>query len=254
MQSLADGQSDNQKWLSNGWLPAFGWTARQFVCAFSPASWRALRAEDVATHFRWMGPGSLPLVTFSAVFIALALTTQATLELDKYRAQDMAGPLIAIGLLRELGPLTCSMAWCAQVAVYLCGETAEFCRGPGCSDDFGTAFLLPRYIAALGAGLCLSAFGLVVGFTAAAAYAPLIGVSSSADFLESARLWIQDKDVGVYFVKLVLINPTVAFFVGCSCGRSIAALTPLALAKTVAALFIVGAIVNYSVSALVYLF
>jgi phospholipid/cholesterol/gamma-HCH transport system permease protein len=254
MQTLAKEQSNNEAFLGPGWLPAFGWTARQFVASFSPTAWRNLRAEDIATQFRWMGPGSLPLITFSAVFIALALTTQATLELDKYQAQDMAGPLIAIGLLRELGPLTCSMAWCAQVAVCLCGETAEVCQSGGGENDFGTTFILPRYLAALAAGLGLSAFGLVIGFTAAAAYAPLIGVSSSADFLETARLSIQDKDICVYFVKLVLINPTLAFLVGCSCGRSAAANTPLSLAKTVAALFIFGAIVNYLVSALTYLF
>jgi phospholipid/cholesterol/gamma-HCH transport system permease protein len=251
MQTLTKEQSNND--ASSGWLPAFGWTARQFVSSFSPTAWRNLRAHDVATHFRWMGPGSLPLVTFSAIFVALALTTQVTLELDKYQAQDMAGPMIAIGLLRELGPLTISMAWSAQVAVCLCGQAAEVYQGGG-ENDFGTTFILPRYLAALAAGLGLSAFGLVIGFSAAAVYAPLVGVSSSADFLETARLSIKDKDVCVYFVKLVLINPTLAFLVGCSCGRSIAALTPLSLAKTVAALFIVGAIVNYFITALTYLF
>jgi len=236
-----------------GWLPSFGWTVRQFILAFSPRSWRNLNLADFSEHFHWMGPGSLPLITFSSIFIALALTTQATIELTKYRAQDMAGPLIAIGLLRELGPLTCSMAWCAQVAVFLSQDTAEFRRAHG-EEDFGTGFILPRYLAALAAGLGLSAFGLVIGFTAAAAYAPLIGVSSSADFLETARLAIKDKDVCVYFTKLVLINPTVAFMVGCSCGKATDDATPLSAARTVAALFIAGAIVNYLVSAVVYLF
>lgn len=253
MHTLTKKQSNNEGSVRSSWLAAFGWTARHLVLSFSPAAWRNLRAADFVRHFRWMGPESLPLITFSAVFISLALTTQATLELDKYKAQDMAGPLIAIGLLRELGALTCSLAWCAQVAVYVCGETAEFCRG-GDADDFGTTFLLPRYLAGLAAGLGLSAVGLAVGFTAAAAYAPLIGVSSSADFLENARLAIQDKDVCVYFFKLVLLNPTIAFLVGCSCGRTFGTASPASLAKTVAALFIFGAVANYIVSALVYMF
>jgi ABC-type transporter Mla maintaining outer membrane lipid asymmetry permease subunit MlaE len=55
------------------------------------------------------GEGSIPLVILSAAFISMALTSQAVLELQRFGAEDLARPLIAVGLLRELGPLTVSI-------------------------------------------------------------------------------------------------------------------------------------------------
>ncbi len=48
-----------------------------------------------------MGPQSLHLVALAAVFVAIALTMQCTLELERYQAQDLAGAVISLGLLRR---------------------------------------------------------------------------------------------------------------------------------------------------------
>ena len=66
----------------------------------------------------------------------------------------------------------------------------------------------------------LGAYGLLFGFLTGAFFAPLLGVTSTADFLESARLMITDKDIAVYFIKLVLVNPSVGVFAFAFCGMA----------------------------------
>jgi ABC-type transporter Mla maintaining outer membrane lipid asymmetry permease subunit MlaE len=209
-------------------LHVFGRAVRLFFDSFTP---RSLRAMDRATfwhYFTVMGLRSLPLISWSSILVSLALTTQVVLEAEKFKAQDMSGAGIAIGLLRELGPLTVGMAWAARTCAYLT-ETA-FAERRKSDQAFSGDFLAPAYLAAVSSALPLAAYGLVLGFSAAALYAPCIGVSSSADFLESARLAIKDKDIAVYLVKLVLINPTIVIFATC-----IASLDPIAPRSSVTA-------------------
>ena len=171
-----------------------------------------------------MGQRSFHFVAFAAVFISIALTVQCVIEMQKYRAQDVSGAVIAIGLLRELGPLTVSLAWCARVSALLGFEASKFV---GSDSEFAHRFVFPNYLAALMVSVPLGAYGLLFGFLTAALVAPMLSVSSTADFLESAKIGIQDKDLFVYFLKLILINPTIGVFAGCSAGR-LAAADPLA--------------------------
>jgi phospholipid/cholesterol/gamma-HCH transport system permease protein len=186
---------------------------RLFFEAFSPSSLRTMEGVMFVHYFSVMGPRSLPLITIGSIFISLALTTQVVLEAQRFNAEDVSGAAIAIGLLRELGPLTVGIAWAGRVAAFLT-ETA-FAERIRSEEGFSGAFLAPAYLAAIAAALPLSAYGLVIGFGSAALFAPLLGVSSSADFMEAARQTIQDKDVGVYILKLAFINPTMVIFATC---------------------------------------
>ena len=210
------------------------------VTAFKPGAFARFDWPLFASKCFWMGPQSIPLVTLSAVFIALTLTLQAVLEMRQLRSQDLSGAVIAIGLLRELGPLTVSMAWAARVTAHVCAEGRNF--GYERSDlEYATQFVLPNLLA----GFLMSIFGLVVGFLSAALFAPTLGVSSTNDFLETARLYIRNKDVAVYFVKLILINPAIAVIIGGAYARDKAEPQRFAVANAVTALFIVGFIFNW---------
>lgn len=183
----------------------FGRSLRVFFGALSPATWGRLSLREIRDYFIYMGPGSLNLVTTSAVFVSIALTTQIVVELQKYGAQSASGALIAVGLLRELGSMTVGMIWASRMSAFLSEDTLTKLEGDVITADF----FATRYIAALCASFPLAVYGMVAGFAAAALYAPLIGVSSMADFLEAGRQAVNMKDLCVYFIKLVLVNPTV---------------------------------------------
>ena len=233
------------------WLEPIGCSVRLFFQALNPRGFRHFDWQLFASKCVWMGPQSLPLITFSAIFIALTLTLQAVLEMRQLRTQDLSGAVIAVGLLRELGPLTVSMAWAARVAAHLCAEGRYF--GHDRSDaEYATQFVLPNYLAGLCMSVPLGLYGLVVGFLTAAVFAPTLGVSSTNDFMETSRLYIQDKDVTTYFVKLILVNPTLAVLVGSAYGRNPGESQRFATANAVTALFIVGFFVNWLVTYMVF--
>ena len=164
-----------------------------------------------------MGLDSFYLVALAAVVVAIALLIQCVIELQKYRVHDLAGAIISIGLLREIGPLTVGLAWCARVSARISEEAYAFTAN-NTELGFAQHFILPRYIAALAMSLPLASYGLVIGFITAALMAPLLSVSTTNDFLESARKALENKDIIVYFLKLTLVFPLVAVFTGSVSG------------------------------------
>src|SRR5579883_3394178 len=81
------------------------------IDAIKAIDWRDFRETCL-----WMGAGSLSFVVFAGIFISWALTLQTISEMNKFNADDLAGSVIAVGLLRELGPLTVSLAWSARTS------------------------------------------------------------------------------------------------------------------------------------------
>ena len=200
------------------WMAPVGRAAKLLFNSLSLESIKGINWGELRYHCKWMGLDSFHFIAVSSLLISVALTIQCVVELQKYQAADISGAAISIGLLRELGPLTISVAWCARVGARI-SEEARNQRSRFDNDrDFARHFLPVRATAALCMSITLGAYGLAVGFITAALYAPMIGVNSSIDFAEAARIAITDKDIFVYFFKLIAINPLVGVFAGCASG------------------------------------
>jgi len=236
------------------WLAPFGRSARLALGLLAPrVSDFSLTWADFKSQCWWMGIKSIPLVTLSAAFVGIALTMATVLELLRYGAVDMSGSVITPLLLRELGPLTISLAWSARVAARLAVEAQAYSGEP--SDIvFAQKFISIRLLAGLIMAVPLSAFGLVVGYSASALFATTIGVSSLSDFLESSRMAVTNRDVAVYMIKLILVNPTIAVFCGSLFGRLCDGTdTAVAPSRAVTAVFLAGYFANTLFSLSVYL-
>lgn len=236
------------------WLAPLGLSIKLFFSAISPGAFRRVRGSEFRKYCRWMGEKSFHLVALAAVFVSIALTIECVIEMRKFGAQDLSGALISIGLLRELGPLTISLAWCARVSALTSNE-ARYYTGNN-AGEFGKTFVCTRYLAALATAFPLSAYGLVIGFVTGALVAPLLSVSSTSDFLESARQNIRNKDLFVYFFKLFLVNPTIGIFAGSAAGwygRGTENRAMPVEANAVTATFLVGYIANFMVTYAAYL-
>jgi len=200
-----------------------------------------------------MGLQSFHFVSLSAAVVSICLTIQCVVELQKFQAQDLSGAVISIGLLREIGPLTISMAWCAMVAARVSEDAKRYYPQYQSDGAFASGFVLPRYVAAIAMSIPLAAYGLLFGFLTGALFAPLIGVTSTADFLDSAREAIKDKDLVVYFLKLGFVNPSVGIFAGCVAGmRAKDPSQPIA-ADAVSATFLTCFALNLAVTSAAYL-
>ncbi|MBS2008294.1 MAG: ABC transporter permease [Cyanobacteria bacterium SZAS TMP-1] len=248
------------------WLSPLGRASKYFILLLMALPGARFSWDEMRPILRWMGPKSFHLVALAAVVVAIALTMQCVLELERYQAQDLAGAVISLGLLREMGPLTVSLAWCARVAALIADQAHNYTmEDPTASDaQFAGDFVLPRYISALAMSVPLGGYGLVIGFITGALFTPLMTLSTTQQFVDSAKTAIQDKDLVVYFLKLILVNPTIGVFAGCVAGRWAAiceqrgtpsggALTVMSpAANAVTALFVCGFAANLIVSLVAY--
>ena len=235
------------------WLSPLGTAVRLFFVCFTLKSLQALRWRDVAAYSHWMGLRSFHFVSLASVVVAMALTIQTTLELKRYQAEDLTGAAIAIGLLRELGPLTISIAWCVRVSALIAEEARNYKHLWQNEEQFAAQFILPRYVAALLMSIPLAGYGLVVGFITAGVVAPLLGVSSLNYFVDSARDAIRDRDIIVYFIKLSAINPLVGAFAGAVCGWKSKDVSEPVAANAVTATYIGCLILNLAITVASYL-
>jgi ABC-type transporter Mla maintaining outer membrane lipid asymmetry permease subunit MlaE len=235
------------------WISPVGTSVRLLFGLFSLQALRQLDRGELRRICLWMGLQSFHFVSLSAALVAIALTIECVVELQKFQAQDLSGAAISIGLLRELGPLTISTGWCVMVSARL-AEEARVHYGQYQNDRaFAQGFILPRYLCALAMSIPLSAYGLVFGFLTGALFAPLIGVTSTTDFLESARQAIRDKDIAVYFVKLIVVNPTVGVLAGCVAGMAAKGRSEPVAAHAVTATFMGCFALNLLVTVAAYL-
>ena len=232
------------------WLTPFGLSVRLLFSALSWPSIRNLSWREIRVHCRWMGLGSFYLVVLSAVVVAIALLLQLVIELQKYRIHDFAGGIISIGLLREIGPLTVGLAWCARIAARVSEDAHSFITHSS-ELELAQKFILPRCVAALLMALPLSTYGLVVGFLTAAFFAPILSVSSTNTFLESAQQVIENKDLIAYFAKLMFVFPFIAVLAGSACGmlkgRSCAPVAMDAVTATFISTFIANLMVTVAI-------
>lgn len=233
------------------WLSPVGQSVKLIMGAFSLQSFKNLSWQDIRSHCRWIGLESFFLVALSAVVVAIAIVLQCVIELQKYHFHDLAGGIIAIGLLREIGPLTIGLAWCSRVAARVSDEAHAYIAHNS-ESEFAHKFVLSRYIAALLMSVPLASYGLVIGFLTGAFIAPLLSVSSTSAFLESAQRVIENKDLVAYFVKLILVFPFVTVFAACACGvLKGKSLRPTAV-DAVTATFISGFVANLMVTIAMY--
>ena len=202
----------------------------------------------------WMGLSSFHFVSLAAATIAIALTIECVQELRHYRAEDLSGAVIAIGLLREIGPLTVSTAWCTTVAGRLVQEGIQeegIARG-GTLDQLRD-FIFTRYLTALLMAFALGSYGLAIGFLTGGFTGFAIGLNSMDDFFESARQAIEFKDLLMYFVKLNFVNPTIGVFCAAQILRGVQLgqveqnfAATRAVAATLLVIFIVNTIITYA--------
>jgi len=233
------------------WLAPLGQTWALVLGAFSIESVLNFSWQEYRKACIWMGLKSFHMVTLSAVFVATALVIQLITELQKYHAQDVAAALISVGLLREIGPLTIGLAWCARVAACISDEAQAY-KISNSGVNFSPTFILPRYLAALTMALPLATYGLLIGFTTGALVSPLIGGCSFWDFLHFGMQAVHDKDLATYFLKLVFVNPTIAVFAACVCGTQMNKVFPVA-SSAVTATFICAFIANLAITIAVFL-
>ena len=199
-------------------LVDIGGSARLFyrLLLLLPASLKRFGLVRDQIHF--LGNYSLAIITVSGLFVGFVLGLQGYYTLQRYGSSEALGLLVALGLVRELGPVITALLFAGRAGTSLTAEIGLMKAGEQLSAmemmavDPVRRILAPRFWAGVITmpllAAVFSAVGVVGGWIVGVL---MIGVDSGAFWSQmqgGVDVWL---DVGNGVIKSVVFGITVTF-------------------------------------------
>lgn len=199
-------------------LAELGQAARLFVrlCALSPAA--LTRFGLVRDQIFFLGNLSLAIIAVSGLFVGFVLGLQGYYTLQRYGSSEALGLLVALSLVRELGPVVTALLFAGRAGTALTAEIGLMKAGEQLAAmemmavDPVRRVLAPRFLGGVIASPLLaavfSAVGILGGWLVGVV---MIGVDEGSFWSQmqsGVEVW---QDVGNGVVKSVVFGVTVTF-------------------------------------------
>ena len=210
LQSLGHGVIDG--------IAKLGYGARLFalLLAHSGLSFRRLRLTIAQVHF--IGNYSLVIIVVSGLFVGFVLGLQGYNTLQRYGSEQALGLLVALSLVRELGPVITALLFAGRAGTSITAEIGLMKAGEqlAAMDMMAVSpvarVLAPRFWAGVISMPALAAMFSAVGvFGGYIVGVVMIGVDEGAFWsqMQNGVDWIEDVGNGV--VKSVVFGVAVTF-------------------------------------------
>jgi len=199
-------------------LADIGRAARLFtrLCALFLAALRRARLLVDQVHF--LGNHSLAIITVSGLFVGFVLGLQGYYTLQRYGSAEALGLLVALSLVRELGPVVTALLFAGRAGTSLTAEIGLMKAGEQLAAmemmavDPVQRILAPRFWAGVITmpllAAVFSAVGILGGWLVGVV---LIGVDSGSFWSQMQNGVDVFKDVGNGVVKSLVFGFTVTF-------------------------------------------
>ena len=204
------------------WLREFtvgaGYAARSFIALLgaSRVLWRRPRLVTNQIHF--LGNHSLLIIAVSGLFVGFVLGLQGYYTLSKYGSEQALGILVALSLVRELGPVVSALLFAGRAGTALTAEIGLMKAGEQLSAMEIMAVnplervLAPRFWAGVITmpvlAAVFSAVGIIGGYIVGV---HLIGVDEGSFWSQmqyGVDIW---EDIGNGVIKSVVFGFAVSF-------------------------------------------
>lgn len=195
-----------------------GLGARLFMRLLALAGPALRRFGLVRDQVHFLGNYSLAIITVSGLFVGFVLGLQGYYTLQRYGSSEALGLLVALSLVRELGPVVTALLFAGRAGTSLTAEIGLMKAGEQLSAmemmavDPVRRILAPRFwggvIAMPLLAAVFSAVGIIGGYVVGVL---LIGVDPGAFWSQmqgGVDVW---KDVGNGVVKSLVFGITVTF-------------------------------------------
>jgi phospholipid/cholesterol/gamma-HCH transport system permease protein len=186
------------------------------LLALVPAALARFRL--VADQIHFLGNHSLAIIGVSGLFVGFVLGLQGYYTLQRYGSGDALGLLVALSLVRELGPVVAALLFAGRAGTALTAEIGLMKSGEQLAAmemmavDPVRRVLAPRFVGGLIAmpllAAVFSAVGIIGGWVVGVL---LIGVDAGAFWSQMQGGVDVFKDVGNGVVKSILFGLTVTF-------------------------------------------
>jgi phospholipid/cholesterol/gamma-HCH transport system permease protein len=208
----------NVGYATRGKLGDLGYGARLFMRLVASFAAAFRRFGLVRDQIHFLGNYSLAIIAVSGLFVGFVLALQGYYTLQRYGSAEALGLLVALSLVRELGPVVSALLFAGRAGTSLTAEIGLMKAGEQLSAmemmavDPVQRILAPRFwggvIAMPLLAAVFSAVGIIGGWLVGVV---LIGVDPGAFWGQmqgGVDIW---KDVGNGVVKSVVFGFTVTF-------------------------------------------
>jgi phospholipid/cholesterol/gamma-HCH transport system permease protein len=210
-------------------LATLGWRTRQLLADIGHATglfvrlvWLApaclRRFGLVRDHMHFLGNYSLAIIAVSGLFVGFVLALQGYNTLQKFGSASALGMLVALSLVRELGPVVSALLFTGRAGTSLTAEIGLMKAGEQLSAmemmaiDPVERILAPRFWAGVLVmpilGAIFSAVGIIGGWLVGVV---MIGVDPGSfwgQMRDGVDVW---SDVGNGVIKTLVFGVTVSF-------------------------------------------
>ncbi len=193
--------------------------ARTFISAFK----RPLYLKDILIQMDLIGVGSLAVIVLTGFFTGAVLTLQTSKTLSTFGAIGFTGQLVAVSLVRELGPVLASLMVAGRVGSGIASElgsmlvTEQINAMRALGTDPIKKLVVPRVLATTTMLPILTVVADAVGVMGGLFIAVFVLHISSNLYLNSAWDALDYMDVVGGLLKPLVFGATVSL-VGCYCG------------------------------------
>jgi len=199
-------------------LADIGLGARLFarLLRLFPAVWQ--RPGLVRDQVHFLGNYSLAIITVSGLFVGFVLALQGYYTLQDFGSTEALGQLVALSLLRELGPVITALLFAGRAGTSLTAEIGLMRAGEQLSAmemmavDPERRILAPRFWAGVVAmpvlAAVFSAVGVIGGWVVAVG---MIGIDGGSFWSQMQGGVDVFSDVGNGVVKSIVFGFTVTF-------------------------------------------
>lgn len=215
---------------------------------------------EVLRQCEMIGVKSFAVVGLTALFTGFAMSLQIARELVLFGADTAIGGVVALALVREIGPITAGVMLAGRVGSAIAAEltsmmiTDQIDALHVMKVDPVEFLVVPRYLAGLFMMPVLSIYAMAIGLIAGINIANAAANLPTATFLDSVKQTILDRDFTVHFTK-AFINATIVIMFSCAIGLStrggaedVGIATTRAIVWTMTMIFVF----NYVVTSLTY--
>jgi phospholipid/cholesterol/gamma-HCH transport system permease protein len=172
----------------------------------------------VRDQIHFLGNYSLLIITVSGLFVGFVLGLQGYYTLQRYGAADSLGLLVALSLVRELGPVVTALLFAGRAGTALTAEIGLMKRDEVLSYMEMSAIdpikriLAPRFLAGLIAmpvlAAVFSAVGILGGYVVGVLMIGIDGGAFWSQMQGGVDVW---RDVGNGIVKSLVFGVAVTF-------------------------------------------
>ncbi|MBX9770063.1 MAG: ABC transporter permease, partial [Candidatus Obscuribacterales bacterium] len=180
---------------------------------------------EVMRQANMIGIGSLYVVGVTGLFTGFAMSLQISKELAAFGADTAVGGVVALALIREIGPITAGVMVAGRVGSAIAAELSSMVVSEQIDAlkimrvDPVQFLVVPRFLASLVMIPALSIYSMFLGLAGAIFIAQAKSNIPPETFLDSVKQTVVGTDFITHIVKSVIFACIIIFF-SCSIGLS----------------------------------